>query len=74
MTVNMECERLLSWFISVAPTVRFFLPTSSTLRISGTLFTTKLVRSRTYTPLSGVSFSSSRVLGVFASRSRISSL
>jgi hypothetical protein len=27
VTVSTECERLLSWFMSVAPTERFFLPT-----------------------------------------------
>lgn len=30
VTVKMECDRELSWFIIVAPTTRFFLPTCHT--------------------------------------------
>ena len=72
--VNRECDRDESWFIRVAPTVRFFFPTVSTFVISLTPLTTNAVRSLTYTPVSTCSFSSSLLLGFFPSRSRISSL
>ena len=54
--VKMECDRDDSEFISVAPTLRFFFPTSRTCRISATDFTTNVVSPWTYTPRSGVSF------------------
>ena len=74
VTVKMECDRLESAFISVAPTLRFFLPTSSTLRISSADFTTNVVRPSTYTPFSGVSLSAHVFVWSFASRSRTFSL
>ena len=74
VTVKMECERDESAFISVAPTLRFFLPTWSTLLISDTDLTTNVVRSLTYTPVSGFSFRSHVLLWSFARRSRTFSL
>ena len=74
VTVKMECERLESAFMSVAPTLRFFFPTSRTLRISSADFTTNVVRPCTYTPFSGVSLSAHVLLWSFANKSRTFSL
>ncbi|KAE8909247.1 hypothetical protein PF011_g7005 [Phytophthora fragariae] len=60
--------------MSVAPTLRFFLPCCMTASISAAAATWRDVRSFTKTPASTVSLSSRRFLGSGASRSRISSL
>ena len=74
VTVKMECDRLESAFMSVAPTLLFFFPTWRILCISSADLTTNVVRPFTYTPRSGVSLSSHVFVWSFASRSRTFSL